>query len=103
MTGRAALLCLLPAAAIATFVASPAAAQCRLCSAPSTAREAEEGKGDVHLEVETSLNFDRLILYGSGTGTAVLRPDGSTSSTGTVADMSPRAMVGTVTVHGEPG
>jgi len=100
MTGRFAFLCLIAAIVAAP---APAVAQCRLCSAPSTAREAEDGKGEVRLEVETSLNFDRLILYGTGTGTAVLRPDGSTSSTGTVADMSPRAMVGTVTVHGEPG
>jgi hypothetical protein len=103
MNGRSALLCLLSAVAAASLLAAPAAAQCRLCSAPSTAREAEDGKGDVHLEVETSLNFDRLILDGSGTGTAVLRPDGSSSSTGAVTDLSPRAMVGTVTVHGEPG
>jgi hypothetical protein len=103
MTGRAAFPCLLPAAAIAILIASPAAAQCRLCSAPSTVREAEDGKGQVRLDVETSLNFDRLILTGAGSGTAVLRPDGSSSSTGTVVDMSPRAMVGTVTVHGEPG
>jgi len=100
MNGRSAFLCLLCAAASASLIAR-ATAQCRLCSAPSTVREAEDGKGDVRLEVETSLNFDRLILDGAGTGTAVLRPDGSTSSTGAVADMSPRAMVGTVTVHGE--
>jgi hypothetical protein len=44
-----------------------------------------------------------LILLGAGEGTAVLRPDGSSSSTGTILDVSPRAIAGTVTVHGEPG
>jgi hypothetical protein len=92
-------------AAISPGVAgwSPAAAQCRLCDTPTTTHDEESGKGAVRLEVETSLNFDRLILLGQGEGSAVLRPDGSTASTGTVTEMSPRAMVGTVTVHGEPG
>jgi hypothetical protein len=102
MMGRTALLRLLIAALIPSLTAS-AGAQCRLCDSPTTERDADSGKGDVQLEVETSLTFDRLILLGSGEGTAVIRPDGSSSGTGTVADLSPRAMVGTVTVHGEPG
>jgi Domain of unknown function (DUF4402) len=99
MLGRTALLSLLVAAAFPP----PASAQCRLCDTPSTSRDEQSGKGEVRLEVETSLNFDRLILFGQGAGSAVLRPDGSTAIAGTVAEMSPRAMVGTVTVHGEPG
>lgn len=91
------------AALVSIAAAQPAGAQCRLCDSPTTVREAEGGKGEVHLDVQTSLNFDRLILIGAGEGTAVLRPDGSSSSTGTILDVSPRAMVGTVTVHGEPG
>ena len=104
MTAHAALRSLLVAAALSGLgAAQPIGAQCRLCDSPTTVREAEGGKGDVRLDVQTSLNFDRLILLGDGEGTAVLRPDGSTSSTGMIADISPRAMVGTVTVHGEPG
>jgi hypothetical protein len=99
MIGRNALLSLALAAAIPV----PAAGQCRLCDAPTTSRIEANGKDDVQLEVETSLNFDRLILLGQGEGSAVLRPDGSTTSAGTVAEISPRAMVGTVTVHGEAG
>jgi hypothetical protein len=99
MIGRIALLSL----SLTAAVPAPAAAQCRLCDAPTTIRTEETGKGEVRLEVETSLNFDRLILLGQGEGSAVLRPDGSTSSTGTISEMSPRAMVGTVTVRGEPG
>lgn len=100
MTRRLAILVLL---LVAPFRAMPAAAQCRLCDTPTTSREQESGKDEVNLEVETNLNFDRLILFGSGEGTAVVRPDGSSAASGTVADISPRAMVGTVTVHGEPG
>lgn len=104
MIGRTALLSLLIAAAIPSVVVwTPASAQCRLCDAPTTVRNEESGKGEVSLEVETSLNFDRLILLGQGEGSAMLRPDGSTASAGTVTEMSPRAMVGTVTVHGEAG
>jgi hypothetical protein len=99
MIGRNALLSLVLAAAFPL----PAAAQCRLCDAPTTSRAEDTGKGEVRLEVETSLNFDRLILLGPGNGSAVLRPDGSSLSAGTVAEISPRAMVGTVTVHGEAG
>lgn len=91
-------------AAIAA-VAGPqtAAAQCRLCDAPQTSRADDPDKGEVRLEIETSLDFDRLILTGSGSGSVVLRPDGSASTTGAVADMSPRAMVGIIVLHGEPG
>jgi hypothetical protein len=104
MRARIALRTLPIATALLSLGAvQPAGAQCRLCDSPTTVRDAEGGKGEVQLEVQTSLNFDRLILVGAGEGTAVLRPDGSSSSTGIIADVSPRAMVGTVTVHGEPG
>ena len=99
MIGRITLLSLVLAAASPM----PASAQCRLCDTPFTSRTEEAGKSEVRLEVQTSLNFDRLILLGQGDGSAVLRPDGSSASAGTVAEISPRAVVGTVTVHGEAG
>src|SRR4051794_20629758 len=103
MVGRPQLLCLLLAAASAFAAAGSAHAQCRLCGAPEIGRGDPTGAGDIKLEVETSLNFDRLILFGEGEGTALIRPDGSSSAGGSVADMSPRAMVGSVTVRSEPG
>jgi hypothetical protein len=104
MLARTAHLSLLLALAIPVVAAgTPALSQCRLCDAPTTLRVEESAKGEVRLEVETSLNFDRLILLGQGEGSATLRPDGSMSSGGTVAEVSPRAMVGTVTVRGEAG
>lgn len=86
-------------------VASPwaAYAQCRLCDKPTTMRDDSATNDDVRLEVETSLNFDRLILFGDGDGAAVIRPDGSSAAQGSVTEISPRAMVGTVVVHGQPG
>jgi hypothetical protein len=102
MGGRRFLALLVLYASIASL--SPSAhAQCRLCDTPTTSRD-ESGDGqDIRLEIETSLNFDRLILYGEGSGTAVIRPDGTTSAQGAVSDLSPRAMVGSAVVHGQPG
>jgi hypothetical protein len=104
MMGRAALPTLFLLALGAGLTGSiRAEAQCRLCDSPTTVREAEDSKNQVQLEVESSIAFDRLVLSGAGEGTAVLRPDGSSSGTGNVADLSPRAMVGSATVRGEPG
>jgi hypothetical protein len=90
--------------ALACFAgAQPASAQCRLCSTPTTAPDETQGGDKVALDVQTSLNFDQLIVDGSGTGSATIRPDGSSQNAGAVADVSRRAMVGTVVLHGEAG
>ena len=102
--GRAALFRLLIAVAvIGSLPRSPAAAQCRLCDTPTTVRDEAASGQDIRLEIETSLNFDRLILFGAGVGTALMRADGSTSAQGTVSDIGPRAMVGRAVVRGQPG
>ena len=90
-------------AVLAVAVPSAAGAQCRLCDQPTTARPDVSTTGDVQLQVETNLNFDRLILAGSGNGAATIRPDGSSGAEGAVGQVGPRAMVGTVLVHGDPG
>jgi uncharacterized protein DUF4402 len=94
---------LLAAAAVLALPSWPAGAQCRLCSAPVTSRDETTAKRDVQIEIETSINFDRLILLGDGDGAAVIRPDGSRAAEGTVTNVGPRAMVGSATVHGEAG
>ena len=88
---------------LACGAAASASAQCRLCDAPATAAPAATADGDVQLQIETKLNFDRLILSGSGTGAATIRPDGTQLAEGAVINLGPRAMVGTVLVHGESG
>ena len=80
----------------------PLAAQCRLCETPTTEIPAQGAQDDVQLQIETSLNFDRLVLSGAGAGAATLRPDGANTSEGAVAGVGPRATVGIVTVHGQP-
>lgn len=94
---------LLAAAAAVVAISWPADAQCRLCSAPVTARNDPSAKQDIRIDIETSINFDRLILLGEGDGAAVIRPDGSRAAEGIVTDVGPRAMVGTATVHGDAG
>jgi hypothetical protein len=102
--GASKLQAALLAAAAATAATSwPARAQCRLCAAPVTSRDDSTAKPDLQIEIQTSIDFDRLILAGEGDGAAVIRPDGSRAAEGMVVDVGPRAMVGAATVHGEAG
>jgi len=91
----------------ATGLAAPAlpqdvAAPCRLCTPAGTPDQVTPAE-PVRLEVEASLNFDRLVLAGTGEGTAELSPDGSRIIGGSVTAISARAVVGEVVVRGEPG
>lgn len=89
--------------AAAMAMETPALGQCRLCESPTTSRDDPTQSGDVRIEIQSALNFDRLIMYGSGQGAAIIRPDGSTLAEGSVTGLGPRAMVGTAIVHGEAG
>ena len=93
----------LAALAAAIAPASPAGGQCRLGAAPTTALSQATTGDPIQLEIETSLNFDRVVLAGSGQGAAVIRPDGSNAAEGGLAGVSARAMVGTAVVRGVPG
>ena len=98
------LLAVLALAAGPVAVPSNAAAQCRLCDTPTIEREADAAATTlVRLEVEASLDFDRLILPGPRGGTARLAPDGSRSVSGSVTELTSRAMVGSAIIRGEPG
>jgi hypothetical protein len=102
MAGSKFIALMLAAGGVAT-ASAPAVAQCRLCSTPTTSTDQEAGEKPIELRIESSLNFDRLVLSGAGQGNAVIRPDGSSSATGAIDSISARAMVGNATVHGEPG
>ena len=91
------------AAGMSAMPVPRAAAQCRLCDTPTTSRDEGSADGPVSLDIETRLDFDRLILLGSGDGTATLLPNGERSVSGIVSDMSGRAMVGSAVIHGEAG
>jgi hypothetical protein len=78
-------------------------AQCRLCDTPTTALSPSAANGDdIQIEIETDINFDRLILARAGDGVAVIRPDGSRTATGALSEVGARAMVATVVVRGQP-
>ncbi|NJC04836.1 hypothetical protein GGQ97_000629 [Sphingomonas kaistensis] len=95
-----ALACLL---APASAAAEPA--PCRLCDGTDGGLTANETASAVPmaLEVQTSLDFDRVILTGPAGGTARLTPDGSRATSGAVAALTGRAMTGEVVIRGEPG
>lgn len=78
-----------------------AAEPCRLC-AGSRGFEEQAPSSPVRIDVQTSLDFDRLILTGPSGGTVRLAPDGSRAARGSVAGPGGRAMVGSVVVQGEP-
>lgn len=101
--GRFKFPALLCAASVAVVAGCPpVSAQCRLCSTPTTALSQSIGNDGIDLEIETSLDFGRLILGGDGNGAAVIRPDGSNAAEGALTSISARAMVGTASVHGLP-
>lgn len=102
MTGRTAALAMMLAAAVAAAPA-PSRAQCRLCGQPATDAPTQAKDSAIRLEVETGLDFDRLVLMGTGEGSATILPDGSRGVSGVVGAIGGRAMVGKVQVHGEPG
>lgn len=103
MGGAKLIALVLAVIAAAAVGSSPAGGQCRLCDTPTLSRGSDPEAGDVRLEIQTSLDFDRLVLLGDGEGSATLRPDGSGVVSGTVAAISGRAMVGSAMIRGEAG
>lgn len=78
-------------------------APCRLCTAtapdPSNARPATP----LRLEVETRLDFDKVVFAGNGSAVVALSPGGGTRLSGAATAAGARAMPGAVLVRGEPG
>ena len=103
MGGSKTFALLLAASVAAAVGLSPARGQCRLCDKPTTSLSQSADGDGIALEIESSLDFDRLILAGAGQGAAVIRPDGTAAAQGALSGVSPRAMVGTAVVHGDPG
>lgn len=89
-------------AATCLLMAAGAHAQCRLCGQPTAATPVDTPSGDVDIQIETNLNFDRMVFSGAGAGAATIRPDGSNGIEGSVLELGPRATVGLVLVHGDP-
>lgn len=104
MSGRNSALALIALLVGAFVMPADLEAQCRLCDKPVTERMSEDSASQIQLEIQALLDFDQIILLQSGSrGTARINPDGTAATSGSVATMSPRAMVGSVVVRGEPG
>ncbi|UUR07281.1 DUF4402 domain-containing protein [Sphingomonas glaciei] len=92
--------CLLASAPAAAEPAAP----CRLCDASGGGLIASAPQAlPMALEVQTSLDFDRVILTGPAGGIARLGADGSRATSGALAALTGRAMIGEVVIRGEPG
>src|SRR4030095_8744045 len=68
-------------------------APCRLCGS-SLQPPDDKPKEPVSLDVETRLDFDRLVVAGAGEGRAELGPDGTRSISGSITAIGARAMGG---------
>ena len=108
MSGRN--LALMPCAmlAIAGLVVSGGAAaqtvECRLCSAPPAGTVvADPPKTPIQLELQSRLDFDRIVFDGDGTASVSVTPDGAASIGGSGSGTAARAMPGSVLIRGEPG
>lgn len=87
----------------AASCAQPVRAQCRLCDTTAAAPRETAQASDLIVEIETAIDFDRLVLQGTGEGSVLLAPDGTATALGAVGEVSARAMVGSAVVRGEPG
>ncbi len=86
----------------APAVSQDVTAPCALCTDTPVTSETKSA-APVQLDVEATLDFDRLIVGGSGDGSAEIGPDGARNFGGSVTAIGARAMVGEVVIRGEPG
>ncbi len=98
--GTKALLAVL--AVTTVFPSASTFAQCRLCAEAPEPERVEQETRALRLEIETILDFDRLILTGAQGGSVILDPRGASIVSGSIAGLSGRAMVGSAIVRGEP-
>lgn len=90
-------------AAALLAVARPAAAQAGPCGiTPGEAACHDEGAAPLAIEFETRLDFDTLLLSGSGPGSARLGPDGDSLVSGSVESIGRQAIVGRMILTGQP-
>lgn len=90
------------AATLAGLVPAPAAAQCALCGITPGDPANATGSVPIEIELESTLDFDRIIVEGGGGGSVRLLPDGTAEFGGAVQSISGRARIGRVIIRGEP-
>lgn len=95
-------LCVAATAIPAGPLAAPAAAQCAFCGITPGDPAAATESAPIEIELETTLDFDRIIVEGNGGGAVRLLPDGISDFSGSVQSVSGRARLGRVIIHGQP-
>jgi len=80
-----------------------AAAPCQLCG--GTADESAESRAtsSIRLEVQTRLDFDKVVFNGEGEAVVSLSPEGVSQMLGAASATGASAMPGSVVIRGEPG
>lgn len=78
-------------------------APCRLCSNQSDSPLNAPAATPLRLQVESRLDFDKVVFEGHGSALVALSPDGIARLSGAATAAGARAMPGTVLVRGEPG
>lgn len=80
-----------------------ASAPCRLCNtSPSDILNARPA-APLRLQVETRLDFDKIVFEGTGSALLALSPNGDVRLSGTATAAGARSMPGSVLIRGEPG
>ena len=80
----------------AGIIPAPAAAQCGFCGITPGDSASSAESAPIELQLETTLDFDRIIVDGNGGGAVRLLPDGSSDFSGSVQSVSGRARIGRV-------
>lgn len=102
---------LLSVALVAAGLVAPAAARaqdavlapCRLCGADTSDPLNARPAAPLRLQVETRLDFDKVVFEGNGSALFALSPDGVARLSGAATAAGARAMPGSVLIRGEPG
>lgn len=90
--------------AIAFGAAAPAAAgSCGLCGLTPGESVTRSDPQPLEVEFESTLNFDRVIVGGSGAGLAIVKPDGGSQVSGAIESLGGKTMVGRLVIRGEAG
>ncbi len=79
------------------------AAPCRLCPADSLDSSNARPAAPLHLQVETRLDFDKVVFEGKGNALFALSPGGIARLSGAATATGARPMPGSVLIRGEPG
>jgi len=78
-------------------------APCRLCSGESDSTVNAHPAAPLRLQVESRLDFDKVVFEGKGSALFALSPGGVARLSGAATAAGARAMPGSVLVRGEPG